>query len=164
MQKCISPPYSVANLGICGSKVEDWQKYYKYISKCKPKAIVVYIGGNNIIKNKSGLGIKTASKIKKLLKSISVKNSKAKIYYVSIHPSPKRWNAWKQAQICNNTVKKWCKKQKQIEFIDITKHCLRNGKPNKKLLMSDKLHFNNKGYNHIWKNVVAKKVKRQFKF
>lgn len=153
-------PYSVANLGVSGTKVEDWQKYHKYIAKCKPKAIVFYVGGNNITQNKSGLGVKTANKVEKLLKTVSKKNPKAMVYYVSIHPNPKRWNAWGQIKICNNNIKNWCKKQKRIEFIDITKYCLKNGKPNKDLFTADKLHFNKKGYERIWRNVVAAKVKK----
>ena len=104
-----------------------------------------------------------ANKVKKLLTSIATKNPNVMIYYVSIHPNSKRWNVWGQIKVCNNDIKKWCKKQKQIEFVDITKYCLKNGKPNKNLFTEDQLHFNNKGYNQIWKNVVAKRIKKQLK-
>lgn len=153
----------VTNIAVSGTKVEHWQKYYTYITKCKPKVIVLYIGGNNI-QNKSANGITVSKKIIKLLKTISAKNPKAKIYICSIHANPKRWDYWKQIKACNNAVKKWCKTQKKIDFIDITNYCLKNGKPDKSLFKSDRLHFNNKGYERIFKNVIAKKVKKDLKY
>lgn len=152
----------VANLGVGGTKVEDWQKYHAYITKCKPKVIVLYVGGNNI-KTKNANGITVSKKIIKLLKTISAKNPKAKIYYCSIHPNQKRWSAWNQTKRCNNAVKKWCKNQKKIDFIDITNYCLKNGKPDKSIFKSDRLHFNSKGYERIFKNIIAKKIKKDLK-
>lgn len=148
----------ITNLGVGGTKVEHWQQYHSYITKCKPKIIILYIGGNNI-RTKNINGITVSKKIIKLLKTISAKNPKAKIYICSIHPNQKRWAAWTQTKRCNNAVKKWCKNQKKIDFIDITNYCLKNGKPDKSLFKTDRLHFNSKGYDRIFKNVIAKKIK-----
>ena len=157
-------PYKVANLGVGGTKVEEWQKYYTYIAKCKPKAIIVFIGGNNI-KTKKDDGLVVARKVAKLLRSINAKNPKAKIFYVSAQPTEKRWNVWKQMNRCNNLLKNWCKtkNKNKLEFIDIRSYCLKNGKPNKSLFCSDKLHFNNKGYDYIYGKIVSTKVKKYMK-
>lgn len=154
-------PYKVANLGVGGTIVEDWQKYHSYIAKCKPKVIVIYVGNNNF-KTKQDSGALVAKKSIKLLKTISKNNPKAKVYYVSLHPNPKKWAFWKQVQICNNTVKKWCKTNKKVDFIDIRKYCLKNGKPNLNLFC-DSIHFNSKGYNNVWNKIVATKVKKYLK-
>lgn len=155
-------PYSIANISVGGTKINEWQKYNYYITKCKPKVIIVSIGGNDI-RSKSANEIAVSKKVIKFLKTLSANNPKAKIFYVSVHPNSKRWSVWNKVKRFNNEVKKWCKNKKKIEFIDITNYCLKNGKPDKSLFISDRLHFNTKGYNRVWKNVVAKKVKNYLK-
>lgn len=151
-------PYKTVNLGVSGSKVEDWQAYYSTIVRYNPKALVIYLGGNNITKNKHGLGAKTSKAMIQLLDSLHAELPETMIYYVSIHPSRKRWDAWKETKICNKAVKEYCDNSSNVTFIDITSACMKKGLPDKSLVVSDKLHFNEAGYKKIWKNIVAKKV------
>ena len=156
-------PYKVVNLGISGSKVEDWQTYYSTIVKYNPKVIVWYLGGNNITNNTPGLGNKTSQKLVKLMNSVRKQLPDTKIYFVSIHPNKKRWAGWNETKICNKVMREYCKKTRNFEYIDITGACLKNGVPNKALLDSDGLHFNKNGYTKIWYNIVAKTVKQDMK-
>ena len=158
-------PYETINVGIRGTTVDDWlQLYPKLIVKYKPKAVVLYVGGNNIQKNEANLGKITSAKQQKLLKKLREALPGVPIYFVSIHPNWKRWSAWEQTQICNNLTKQFCAKQKKTYFIDITQYCLtKKGVPNKALLRDDMLHLNSKGYTKVWKNHVAVRVKRDLR-
>lgn len=162
--KAAFAPYDVINVGIKGTTVEDWLKLYpELIVKYKPKAVVLYVGGNNI-KTRYSSGKQTAAQLQKLIKKLRAALPDVPIYYVSIHPNLKRWSAWKQTKICNQQVKQFCSKQKNTYYIDITKYCLtKKGVPDKSLLVSDGLHFNAKGYKKVWNNVIVPRVKKDLK-
>lgn len=156
-------PMQTVNLGIAGSTAEEWlNTCYKKVAKYQPDAIVVYVGGNDIINGCSG--IRTARWICCLLERLRTVSVGAPVYYVSIAPSPKYWRLWNEIKKCNWTVREYCKKHKKIQYINLSNYCLRrNGTLKKELYRTkDRLHFNNRGY-RIWNRVVAGRVKRNVK-
>lgn len=156
-------PHKVVNLGIRGSTTSDWnRKYYKKILRQNPDVVVLYIGGNDF-KRESVTAKIVANNIQRLVAKIRKQLPKATIYYVSINPTIQRFSDWSVRKQCNAKMRKYCVDTPKVIYIDTAKFCLKNEKPNTTLYRSDKIHLNPKGYSRIWKNVVAKKIKKQLK-
>ena len=154
-------PLKTVNNGIGGSTIQDWMTLYeKLIVNYKPSAVVVYVGSNDIAGGKSGKA--TAAQACLLLKRLKTKLPGVPIYYISIAPSIRRWNLWKENHICNKAVSSFCSKTSGVSFIHCTPYLLKNGKPRKELYRSDQLHFNQKGY-QVWNQVIPARIKKDLK-
>lgn len=154
-------PYEILNMGIGGSKVDDWLRLYKkLIVPYKPKAIVLCSGDNNMhgsTGSESGNG--TAGKVMRLLGQLQKELPDTEIYYVSVAPNPHRWKVWKEMQICNRRVENYCKTKKKLHFIDMAPHLLKKGKLQGSLYCKDRLHLNKKGYK-IWGEAIGKRLRK----
>lgn len=155
-------PYEILNMGISGSKVDDWLRLYKkLIVPYKPKAIVLCSGDNNMHGSAgSESGTQTAGKVMRLLSLLGKELPDTEICYVSVAPNPLRWKVWKEAQICNRRVENYCRTKKKLHFIDMTPYLLKDGKPWGSLYCGDRLHLNKKGYK-IWGEVIAKRLRKK---
>ena len=107
-------------------------------------------------------GKATAAQACLLLKRLKTKLPGVPIYYISIAPSIRRWNLWKENQICNKAVSSFCSKTSGVSFIHCTPYLLKNGKLRKELYRSDQLHFNQKGY-QVWNQVIPARIKKDLK-
>ena len=103
-------PDKILNVGVSGSTVTDWQKWYTtLLTRYKPKAVVLYVGSNDIGNGLEGKsGAQTASATKKLLQAIQKKLPGVPVFYISICPSIKRCDAWDEIAICNAKMKRYC--------------------------------------------------------
>ena len=154
-------PYEVQNMAIAGSTVAQWQKWYKQlIVPYKPKAVVIYVGTNDLAGGASWES--TVFATWDLIEKIQKKLPKTPIYYVSMCPCESRPGLWKDINKCNKYMKKYCGWNKNLYYVNLFSYFTRNGKPKASLFREDKLHPNSKGYT-VWKNVVAKKVKKDLK-
>ncbi|MDR2091269.1 MAG: GDSL-type esterase/lipase family protein [Clostridiales bacterium] len=149
-------PLTTYNLGVASTVISDWDKWVdKMIAPFKPRAVVLYVGSNDIhgsIGSKDGSV--AAEEIKALLEKIREKTG-AKLYYISIAPTVLRENVWDEAKECNEAVEKYCAEKEYLNFIDCTPALLdADGGLRQGIYRADKLHFNEKGY-EIWKNVIA---------
>lgn len=157
-------PDKILNVGVSGSTVTDWQKWYTtLITRYKPKAVVLYVGSNDIGNGLEGKsGAQTASATKKLLQAIKKKLPGVPVFYISICPSIKRCDAWDEIAICNAKMKRYCASKKNLYYIDTASYCWSGDSPNPALYLSDHLHFNAKGYK-IWNNVIPRYVRARIK-
>ena len=156
-------PYEVINMAVGGTRVTDWLEWYKdSIVRYKPSAVVVYVGSNDVRNGDNVSGADNAANTIRLLKKIHKKLKNVPIWYVSICPCWSRKNGWKDIKISNSLVRQYCKKTKDVYYIDIASAFMAaDGTPDKSLFL-DQLHPNAKGY-QIWKKLVAKKVKKKLK-
>lgn len=156
-------PHKVINKGIRGSTASEWnKKYYKRITEKKPNIVILFVGGNDF-RDPEVSGKVVANRIQKMIVKIRKKLSKATIYYISINPTPRGFHNWSRKSECNESMRKYCIKTKKVIYINTAKSCLKNGAPNLQLYRSDGVHLNSKGYKKIWKNIVAKKIKKDLK-
>lgn len=157
-------PYRILNVGISGVKTKDLlQMYKRLIVKYEPEAVVIFVGGNDITPKSDRIsGRETGVMIRQLLGKLRKELPDTLIYYVSIQPSIQRWAVWDESQISNRIVKKYCARQKNMYYIDLTSYCLgKDGLPDKRIFRSDGLHFRRKSYREIWGKAVAARVKRR---
>jgi lysophospholipase L1-like esterase len=150
-------PLTTYNVGVSSTVVADWDKWVdKMIVPFKPRAVVIYVGSNDIhgsIGSKEGGAV--AEEVKALFEKIHEKLPETVVYYISIAPTISREKVWDEAEKCNKAVEKYCAEKDYLKFIDCTPALLNaDGSLKKEIYKSDNLHFNEKGY-EIWKDVIT---------
>jgi len=145
----------VLNRGIGGAVLNDMFYYFDdLITPYQPRQIVLYVGENDLVDDKSTSDT-IFNKTKKLLNLIRTKLPKTPIAYISLKPSPSREKYLPKLIQANNQLRDYIKTQKDIDYIDVYSLMLTpNGKPRPELFLADQLHMNERGY-AIW----TKKIK-----
>jgi hypothetical protein len=153
------PEYAPLNRAFGGSALLDVIRYRKdIIDKYNPEKIIIYCGENDIASSDTVTGKIVLNRFKELHSHIREKFPTINIYYISIKPSPSRWSMKERMIDANRQIKKYCKKQKNTDYLSIWSQMLRNAKPNPSLFLKDSLHMNKKGY-EIWIKEIRKKIK-----
>jgi len=158
MEKDFSP-IAILNRGFGGSTIPEIIYYAnRIIFPYKPKAIVVYGGENDLFTAK----IKTADQVedsyKTLITLIRQRLPTAPIYFISIKPTPSRWNKWPSMQKANQLIQQYTSTDKRLFYIDVSQAMLgSNGRPRPDLFTSDSLHMNSKGY-QLWSNLIKSEL------
>lgn len=153
------PEYAPLNRAFGGSTILDVLRYRNdIIDKYKPEKIVVYCGENDIASSDTITGKIVLERFKLLHQHIAEKFPKIKIYYISMKPSPSRWDMKERMLDGNREIKKYCRKQKNLYFINIWDQMVLDSKPNPMLFIEDNLHMNSKGY-EIWIKQIRKRIK-----
>jgi lysophospholipase L1-like esterase len=147
-------PMPVVNRGFGGSTTEEvlfWTP--KLVLPLRPRIIVYYAGDNDLITSASNPAIPVEN-FKKFVELVRKSKSKAQIYFLSIKPSPRRAKAWEPVQEANRRVKRWCKWESGVDFIDITPTLI-DAQGNYRLdrFSNDKLHMNAAGY-EAWTKII----------
>lgn len=153
-------PYEIVNMAISGTTIEQWNKWYKkMIVAYKPKAVVWYVGGNDLWKKTTPQ--RTAQLFIDTVKKIHKELPDTPIYFVSVYTNISRKSISKQILAYNKKIKQFCQKNDYITYVDLATRFNNSGTPLKNLLV-DGLHPNAKGYK-IWKDVVAGTIKNDLK-
>ncbi|HAV64145.1 MAG TPA: GDSL family lipase, partial [Verrucomicrobiales bacterium] len=85
----------------------------------------------------------------------------ARIYFVSIKPSPSREKLLPQMTEANRLVEAYCRKHSWLEYVDIVTPMLdTEGRPRGELFVSDRLHMNAEGY-AIWADVIGRSLRAE---
>jgi lysophospholipase L1-like esterase len=153
------PNQNVINRGFGGAKTSDVVFYAdRIITKYEPKAVVVYVGGNDI-----GARIKETRKsvetvfkdFKTLCAHIHAKQKHIPILIISIKPSIKKWQFWPKIQEVNKLIKMHTDKTPLVHYVDIVPLMLgKDGHPNTDLFIEDGGHLNETAY-QAWATVLA---------
>jgi len=149
------PGYTIINRGFGGSTLADVLRYEEdIIFKYNPKQIVIYCGENDIASSDTVTAATVFNRFKTLFTEIRAVYPKVAIAYISMKPSPSRWNLKDKFMTGNNLIENYLKKQKNARFINVWKKMLdSNGKPRTELFVEDNLHMNAKGY-AIWQKII----------
>ncbi|MBM3861018.1 MAG: hypothetical protein FJ395_15410 [Verrucomicrobia bacterium] len=145
------PDHRVINRGFGGSQIIDASHFAeRIIFPCKPKMIVLRSGSNDL---KSG---KSAEQVFADFRAFVDKVRKAlpqtKIVFVSMNPTPARWNQHDREVAVNTAVAAFAKRTSRVKYIETHDHYLGpDGQPRADVLIADKLHFNAEGYKILTK-------------
>jgi lysophospholipase L1-like esterase len=156
------PSLHTINRGFGGSHLEDVNFYASQIVfPYKPELIVLYGGENDIVAGKS---IETVFNDFKVFVSLVRRNlPKSRLIFVSLKPSPARWEFTPKFKELNNLIKTEAENDKHLLFIDVWTPMLdEKGEPKKDIFLGDRLHMNAKGY-EIWRETLAPKIKSGLK-
>jgi lysophospholipase L1-like esterase len=148
------PGYPILNRGFGGSTLVDVIRYaYDVILPYKPKQVVIYCGENDLASDATEE--ETVRRFKTLFGMIRTNLPGTRISFVSIKPSPSRANIQEKVKDANQGIKRFLKKQKNTDFIDIYEAMLDSkGAMREELYVADRLHMKPEGYT-IWQRIMA---------
>ena len=148
--------FNVINLGFGGAYIDSLSKNFNLlINFSNPKAIVIYLGGNDLNLNLSSEEI--IFKIKKFVEKINNKYPNTKIGYITIKPSIERENKLLEIRQINRGIKLITNDFPNLIYVDVYNKLLNKGKVTSKFLLQDGLHLNKEGYK-ILTNAVKEKI------
>ena len=151
-------PLPVLNRGFGGSTMPEADYYFfRIVKPYKPKAIVIYEGDNDVL-----APFLTPEVILKsfdiFVQLINQNLPATKIFFVSIKPSPSRFQYLSKMKKTNTLIKKYCRKNKNLFYIDITKPMFdKNGRIREDIFGKDELHMNEIGYK-IWAKIIKNEL------
>lgn len=151
------PDHDVINRGFGGSKIPDAIHFFERIVRpYEPSTVVLYAGDNDIG------GGHTPSQVfenfKMFADLLKKRLPKAKLVFIAIKPSIKRWNLAPKMKEANKMIKTYARKHRRVVFADVWNPMIgKDGKPRPDLFIEDGLHLNAAGY-EIWKKVVSKRL------
>ena len=152
-------PIVTFNHGIGGTTVEQWTDCLleRLIMPYSPKAVVYYVGVNNII-NSGDNGETTAQKLVALFDKTHLYLPNAKIFYVLINKLPSYGHYQNDFDVANNRALTYEAEHEYLTCIDAGAGLLKeNGKPHFGYFISDGLHMSKAGY-VIWGGAVKKAI------
>ena len=149
------PGYTIINRGFGGSTLVDVLHYEEdVIFKYNPKQILIYCGENDFASSDTITPTTVFNRFKTLFSEIRTVYPKVPIAYISMKPSPSRWNLRDKFMTGNHLIEDYLKKQKNAQFISVWKPMLgSDGKPKKEIFVEDNLHMNAQGY-AIWQKII----------
>lgn len=149
------PGKTIINRGFGGSRLTDLNYYSEdLLNPYQPKQIIVYCGENDFADDAKLKADAVVDRFKTFYRKIREKFPNIEVDYISIKYSPSREKLWPQMKIANKKIAKFMKKEKNAEFIDITKTMNdANGNVRKDLFVEDMLHMTPEGY-RLWANVM----------
>lgn len=151
----LGPLHSI-NVGVAGTKVHHWMENIDtLITPFQPKALVLYVGSNDIDgSEKSKSGADVAKELIDLLNAVHRKLPETQIFFIAITPAPVRASVWNEIEECNRQMQVFAEEKEYISFIDAADVALNaDGSSRSELFRSDDLHFNADGY-ALWSAVI----------
>jgi hypothetical protein len=151
-------PMPVINRGFGGSTLPEVLHYAdRIITPHNPKIIVLYCGENDLANNST-----TANDVLESFKQMNYWLQKnlpdARLYFISIKPSVKRWKYWKKMNEANLLILQYMSRHSHLRFIDVSTPMLDSkGRVKGKIFVEDNLHLNDKGYK-IWTKAVKSAI------
>ena len=148
-------PIVTFNHGIGGTTVEQWtdKLLQRLVLPYSPKAVVYYVGVNNII-NSNKSGEETGNALVALFNKTHEHLPHTKIFYVLINKLPMYGHYQDQFDIANAMARNYEAQHEYLTCIDAGKDLLKeNGLPNAGYFLTDGLHMSKVGY-VIWGKAI----------
>ena len=145
------PGYAIINRGFGGSTLLDQIRYVSNIVfPYSPKQIVIYCGENDLAASPNVTGEMVFKRFVTLFNLIRKKLPNVPLLFISLKPSPSRWNLRNKMTDANTRIKTFLSTKKKTAFVDVYHKMLgADGLPLKEIYLEDSLHMNAKGY-AIW--------------
>ena len=141
---------NILNRAFGGATLLDVINYQNEVAlKYRPKKIFIYCGENDIASSEKVDGNEVLKRFKTLYKSLRKQFPETPIVFVSIKPSPSRWEMKDRMMAANALISDYLSDKKNGTFVSVWDEMLENGLPNKNIFLEDNLHMNKEGY-AIW--------------
>jgi len=150
--------YKVINRGFGGSHIIDSVAFADRIAiPYKPRMILLYAGDNDIAAGKSPEQV--LADFKAFTRKVRPRLSETKVAFISIKPSPSRWEFAEKIKAANRLIEDFCRQDERLIYIDVFNPMLgADGKPRPELFVEDMLHLNRKGY-ALWTAMIRPRLK-----
>lgn len=146
-------PLQVIPRGFGGSNMNDALFYVdRVVLRYKPRAVVLYEGDNDVAQGISPERIRDT--FRALAKAIHDRLPEARIYVISIKPSPRRAALLSTAVEANRLLRAACAADRRLTFVSIVEAMTGpDGKVREDIFKTDRLHMTSKGY-ALWRDVL----------
>ena len=147
------PEAPVVNRGFGGSHIIDSVFFAdRIVIPYEPKTIFLYAGDNDVADGKDEATVFRDFCL--FAKTVHRVLPGARIVFIAIKPSIKRWHLAPTMRRANDLVRAFAQKDERLDFADVWSPMLDEaGRPKKSLFVDDGLHLNRDGY-QVWKEVI----------
>lgn len=141
---------TILNRAFGGASLTDVIYYQEDVAlKYNPKKIFIYCGENDLSTSDEITGAVVFERFRDLYQSLRTRFPETPIVFISLKPSPSRWELKDKMIVANTLISNYLSAQRNTTFVSIWDEMLENGVPNKNIFMEDNLHMNKEGY-AIW--------------
>ena len=152
------PRHPLINRAFGGSTLVDEARYVnEVVAPYRPKEVVFYCGENDFAAQPNLDPGEVVGRFEALFMTIRRLTNSVKFVYVSMKPSPSRWNLAPKFREANARIKAFLQTQPRTVYIDIWPVMLKDGKPDPSIFVQDNLHINEKGYRR-WTPLIEKEL------
>jgi hypothetical protein len=148
------PNKNIIKRGVGGSELWQLNKYYtkSILLPYRPSKIFLYAGENDIAGGRTATQV--YNEFRKFWSLVRLELPNAKVYYLSIKPSPSRAQYHDEFAKANTWIRTFLKDKPKGRYIDMGKSIVNaDGSADLSLYESDHLHLNSKGYDR-WEKVL----------
>ena len=156
------PNVKILNRAFGGSALPDVIRHLdEVVYPYKPRQVVIYCGENDFAGDSKLEPAEVVNRFKTLFRLIRNHERNVPIIYVSMKPSPSRWQMRAKFQTANAKIADFLKHQRKAEFLDVWPVMLNgDGVPKPEIFLSDRLHMNATGY-HLWQPLLEPLLVKQ---
>ena len=135
------PDFPVINRGFGGSQLSDSVYYFQSLFlPAAPSAVVFYAGDNDLAFGKKSSRL--AQNFHLLADLMQTHLPQTPLFFISIKPSPARWNLIGEIRASNSLIEMICRQREQLHFVNADFVMLdENKKPRPELYIEDGLHL-----------------------
>ena len=145
------PDVEVINRGFGGSTFDDLLHFYeRVILPYSPKKILIYEGDNDIADGQSAKQV--LQNFKALTERLRKDFPSIEIAFISIKPSPARWDLHKEMENANRLIHSYCQSE-GLTFLDVYHSMVHKKRPIPDYFVSDSLHMTDAGYK-VWVDTI----------
>jgi len=146
------PKIDVVNRGFGGATTEDVLVHYdQVIAGVQPAVVIVYVGENDIAEGASAE--QAAGGVLTLLARLRADMPHARIAYLSMKPTPLRWDLYPRLRAANAVIKARSGVGR-FDYLDVGGVLLAaDGGPDPVLFQADGLHLGERGYK-LWTEIL----------
>ena len=147
------PGLNVIQRGFGGSRLDEVLRYTpRIVLPYRPTLIVLYAGENDLVEDRTPEQVFDAYRA--FVKLVRDTLPQARIAFVSIKPSPSRWELVDKMRVTNEMIRRDAATDPALSFVDIFPMMIGpSGRPRSDLFVSDSLHMNHNGY-AIWRGML----------
>jgi lysophospholipase L1-like esterase len=148
----------VINRGFGGSQIADSVEFAdRIVIPYRPKVVVLYAGDNDVAAGKEPRQV--LADYKAFVAKVHGSLADARIVFIAIKPSLKRWNLVDKMREANRLIRQVTEKDPRLVYVDVDAPMLGpDEKPRPELFKDDGLHLNATGYK-LWADLVRPHLK-----
>ncbi len=148
-------PLPVLNRGFGGSHLEHVvYAAPRIVTPYAPRAVVVYAGDNDLASGSDKTPERVERDYRQLVELLRVSDPALPVYFLTIKPSPRRWDRWPAMAEANARIETWSAQDPNLHVIDVASPLLGpDGEPRGDLFIFDGLHLSDEGY-AAWRAAV----------
>lgn len=146
--------FPVVRRGFGGATIDNVNYWFdRVVARTSPARIVFYAGENDIAAGRSPEAV--LAEFKTFLDHKDQALGATPVWFVSIKPSPERWDQFAAQTAANRLVAQLAQQRTDLAYVEIVPPMLQDGQPRAQLFKADRLHMNHAGY-ALWAEAIGK--------